>query len=30
MTKKLNWRSHLITGGVARSPNRAMQRAVGF
>ncbi|HXE85672.1 MAG TPA: dihydroxy-acid dehydratase, partial [Hyphomicrobiaceae bacterium] len=30
MTKKLNWRSHLITGGVARSPNRAMLRAVGF
>ena len=25
-----NWRSHLITGGVARSPNRAMLRAVGF
>jgi dihydroxy-acid dehydratase len=30
MAKKLNWRSHLITGGVARSPNRAMLRAVGF
>ena len=30
MTKKLNWRSYLITGGVARSPNRAMLRAVGF
>ncbi len=26
----LNWRSKLITGGVARSPNRAMLRAVGF
>src|ERR687884_1410046 len=25
-----NWRSHLITQGVARSPNRAMLRAVGF
>jgi len=25
-----NWRSHLITGGIARSPNRAMLRAVGF
>jgi dihydroxy-acid dehydratase len=25
-----NWRSHLITGGVARSTNRAMLRAVGF
>jgi dihydroxy-acid dehydratase len=25
-----NWRSHIITGGVARSPNRAMLRAVGF
>ena len=25
-----NWRSRLITGGVARSPNRAMLRAVGF
>ena len=25
-----NWRSKLITGGVARSPNRAMLRAVGF
>ncbi|MEP7209037.1 MAG: dihydroxy-acid dehydratase [Casimicrobiaceae bacterium] len=25
-----NRRSHLITGGVARSPNRAMLRAVGF
>ncbi|MCE2998307.1 MAG: dihydroxy-acid dehydratase [Betaproteobacteria bacterium] len=26
----LNRRSHLITAGVARSPNRAMLRAVGF
>ena len=25
-----NWRSKIITGGVARSPNRAMLRAVGF
>ncbi len=25
-----NWRSKSITGGVARSPNRAMLRAVGF
>lgn len=25
-----NWRSRLITAGVARSPNRAMLRAVGF
>jgi dihydroxy-acid dehydratase len=25
-----NWRSRIITGGVARSPNRAMLRAVGF
>src|SRR5512147_1948421 len=25
-----NWRSQLITGGIARSPNRAMLRAVGF
>jgi len=25
-----NWRSKLITGGVNRSPNRAMLRAVGF
>jgi len=25
-----NWRSRLITGGIARSPNRAMLRAVGF
>jgi dihydroxy-acid dehydratase len=25
-----NWRSKQITGGVARSPNRAMLRAVGF
>jgi dihydroxy-acid dehydratase len=28
--KPLNWRSKTITGGVARSPNRAMLRAVGF
>jgi dihydroxy-acid dehydratase len=28
--RPLNWRSKLITGGVARSPNRAMLRAVGF
>jgi dihydroxy-acid dehydratase len=27
---KLNRRSHLITEGIARSPNRAMLRAVGF
>ncbi len=25
-----NWRSKTITGGVARAPNRAMLRAVGF
>src|SRR5512142_2995610 len=25
-----NWRSRLITGGINRSPNRAMLRAVGF
>ena len=25
-----NWRSKLITEGIARSPNRAMLRAVGF
>jgi len=25
-----NWRSRTITGGVARAPNRAMLRAVGF
>src|SRR4026209_948339 len=25
-----NWRSHIITAGIARSPNRAMLRAVGF
>jgi len=25
-----NWRSNLITAGVARSPNRAMLRAVDF
>jgi dihydroxy-acid dehydratase len=29
-TTPSNRRSHLITGGVARSPNRAMLRAVGF
>jgi dihydroxy-acid dehydratase len=29
-TKALNRRSQLITAGVARSPNRAMLRAVGF
>ena len=29
-TKGSNWRSRLITQGVARSPNRAMLRAVGF
>ena len=27
---KLNKRSQLITAGIARSPNRAMLRAVGF
>jgi dihydroxy-acid dehydratase len=30
MTSPLNRRSKLITAGVARSPNRAMLRAVGF
>jgi dihydroxy-acid dehydratase len=30
MAKPLNRRSQLITQGVARSPNRAMLRAVGF
>ena len=30
MAQKLNRRSHIITEGVARSPNRAMLRAVGF
>src|SRR4026208_1345146 len=30
MTSTLNRRSKLITAGVARSPNRAMLRAVGF
>jgi len=30
MTSSLNRRSKLITAGVARSPNRAMLRAVGF
>jgi dihydroxy-acid dehydratase len=29
-SEKPNRRSHLITAGVARSPNRAMLRAVGF
>ena len=28
--KPLNWRSRAITGGVNRSPNRAMLREVGF
>ena len=30
MPRNLNRRSHIITQGVARSPNRAMLRAVGF
>jgi dihydroxy-acid dehydratase len=30
MTNPLNKRSKTITGGIARSPNRAMLRAVGF
>ena len=30
MADQSNWRSKTITGGVARSPNRAMLRAVGF
>jgi dihydroxy-acid dehydratase len=30
MATKLNRRSQLITAGVARPPNRAMLRAVGF
>jgi len=30
MTSPLNRRSKTITGGIARSPNRAMLRAVGF
>ena len=30
MTEPLNRRSRTITGGIARSPNRAMLRAVGF
>jgi dihydroxy-acid dehydratase len=30
MTDRLNRRSHIITGGIARSPNRSMLRAVGF
>ncbi len=30
MADQKNWRSKLITEGVARSPNRAMLRAVGF
>ncbi|MFN0162131.1 MAG: dihydroxy-acid dehydratase [Burkholderiales bacterium] len=29
-SKPLNWRSRTITGGINRSPNRAMLRAVGF
>ena len=29
-SKAKNWRSRLITAGVARAPNRAMLRAVGF
>ena len=29
-TRPANWRSNIITQGVARSPNRAMLRAVGF
>ena len=28
--ERLNWRSAVITEGVARTPNRAMLRAVGF
>ncbi len=28
--RPLNWRSKAITGGINRSPNRAMLRAVGF
>jgi len=30
MAEQKNWRSKTITGGVARAPNRAMLRAVGF
>ena len=30
MADQRNWRSKTITGGVARAPNRAMLRAVGF
>ncbi len=30
MADQKNWRSKSITGGVARAPNRAMLRAVGF
>ncbi|HEU0196204.1 MAG TPA: dihydroxy-acid dehydratase [Nevskiaceae bacterium] len=30
MSEALNRRSHIITAGVQRSPNRAMLRAVGF
>ncbi|MEO8203022.1 MAG: dihydroxy-acid dehydratase [Betaproteobacteria bacterium] len=30
MPDQKNWRSKSITGGVARAPNRAMLRAVGF
>ena len=28
--RPLNWRSKAITGGINRSPNRAMLREVGF
>jgi dihydroxy-acid dehydratase len=30
MTDRINRRSHIITAGISRSPNRAMLRAVGF
>ena len=30
MAEQKNWRSKSITGGIARAPNRAMLRAVGF
>src|SRR3954469_11474591 len=30
MADQKNWRSKSITGGIARAPNRAMLRAVGF
>ena len=30
MADQKNWRSKTITGGIARAPNRAMLRAVGF